>query len=138
LNKETNRPDQSGKRHILFLDDDGDTCEMISLILGQAGYEVVIGRSVTEGLQWVRRKSFDMILTDWHFDDGTGVELCRAVRQSDGRTPIFFYTGEVQDQHIQSALQAGAQGFFIKPVDMEILLKTISSQISPRGHGDGR
>lgn len=129
LSKDTNSKDGAAKGRILFLDDDDDTCEMIKLMLGQAGYEVVIGRSVAEGLQLIRKKSFDMILTDWYFEDGTGIELCHAVRQSGEQTPVFIYTGMVQDNHLQSALRAGAQGFFVKPVEMKTLLNTISSQI---------
>ena len=120
----------SVKGRILFLDDNADTCELIDLVLGQAGYEIVIGGSIAEGLQLIKSKSFDMILLDWFLPDGTGLELCRAIRESDGHTPIFFYTGMAYDHHLRSALQAGAQGCFIKPVEMETLLRTISSQIS--------
>lgn len=133
MSKEINRQQSDGKGRILFLDDSEDTCELVSLVLGLAGYEVVIGRSVAEGRQLIRNRPFDMILTDWHFNDGTGIELCQVVREVNEQTPIFFYTGMVQDEHVQSALQAGAQGFFVKPVEIEVLLNTISSQI---GSGD--
>ena len=119
----------SVKGRILFLDDNEDTCELLDLVLGQAGYEIVIGRSIAEGLQLIKSKPFDMILLDWVFPDGTGIELCQAIRESDGQTPIFFYTGIAQEQYIRSGLQAGAQGFFIKPVEIDTLLQTISSQV---------
>src|SRR5437763_13011422 len=128
----------SVKGRILFLDDNDDTCELIDLVLSQAGYEIVIGRSSTEGLQLIKSKPFDMILLDWYFPDGTGIELCRTIRESDGQTPIFFYTGLAQEQYIRSALQAGAQGCFIKPVEMDTLLQVISSQINSREQLDGR
>jgi DNA-binding response OmpR family regulator len=125
----TGHNDGSFKGRILFLDDNDDTCELLDIILSQAGYEIVIGRSVAEGLQLTKSKSFDLILLDWFFTDGTGLELCRAIRQFDGQTPIFFYTGMAQEQAIRNALQAGAQGCFIKPVEMETLLETISYQV---------
>jgi DNA-binding response OmpR family regulator len=133
----TTSTDGDGKRgsfkgRILFLDDNLDTCELIGLVLGQAGYEIVLGRSIAEGLQLTKNQSFDLILTDWYFTDGTGIELCRAIRKFDPQTPIFFYTGLTQDEHLRSIMQAGAQGFFIKPVDMETLLETISSQVGAR------
>jgi len=128
----TDGKNSSVKGRILFLDDNDDTCELIALVLSQAGYEIVIGRSITEGLQLIKSKPFDMILLDWYFPDGTGIELCQAIRESDGQTPIFFYTGMGQEQYIRSGLQAGAQGFFIKPVDMDTLLQTISSQVGSR------
>jgi two-component system response regulator HydG len=138
LTKGTNGKHGSVKGRILFLDDNDDTCELLDLVLGQAGYEIVIGRSIAEGLQLIKGKPFDMILLDWYFTDGTGIDLCRAIRKSDGQTPIFFYTGVAQEQYIRSAMQAGAQGCFIKPVEMETLLQTISSQIGSREHLDGQ
>jgi DNA-binding response OmpR family regulator len=128
----------SVKGRILFLDDNDDTCELLDLVLSQAGYEIVIGHSIAEGLQLSRSKSFDMILLDWYFTDGTGIDLCRAIRKSDGHTPIFFYTGVAQEQYIRSALEAGAQGCFIKPVEIETLLQTISSQVGSREQLDER
>lgn len=133
----TTSTDGNGKRgsfkgRILFLDDNLDTCELMGLVLGQAGYDIVLGRSMAEGLRLTRNQSFDMILTDWYFTDGTGIELCRAIREFDPQTPIFFYTGMAQEENLRSIMEAGAQGFFIKPVEMEMLLETISSQVGAR------
>lgn len=117
---------QEMKGRILFIDDDQDTCEMISLLLGQAGYEATIASSVTEGLSKARSDRFDLILLDWYFPDGTGLDLCKMIRSYDSKIPIFFYTGIAFDAYIHKAMQAGAQGCFIKPVDVENLLQTIS------------
>jgi DNA-binding response OmpR family regulator len=137
LNKDASLKAELAGRRILFLDDDKDTCEMVGLILGQAGYEVVMGRSVAEGLRLTRTIRFDLILLDWHFADGTGIELCRAVREFDGDTPIFLYTGMAYQHHISTALQAGAQGCLVKPVEMETLLKTVAERLG-RGRPDAR
>lgn len=133
----TNSTDGDGrdggvKGRVLFLDDDEDTCELVNLVLSRAGYEIALGRSMAEGLQLIRSQSFDFILTDWYFTDGTGIDLCRAIREFDTQTPIFFYTGMASEQHLRSIMEAGAQGFFIKPVAMETLLETISSQVGSR------
>ena len=133
MNNDTNLKAKSARGHILFLDDDSDTCEMVNLMLGYAGYEVVVGRSVADGLRLARDKRFDLILVDWFLSDGLGLDLCRAVRQFDGNTPIFFYTGMALERHIHTALEAGAQGCLVKPVEMETLLQTIAARI---GAGD--
>ncbi|MFL6215988.1 MAG: response regulator transcription factor [Blastocatellia bacterium] len=129
MNKDTNLKAKSARGRILFLDDNDDTCELVELILNQAGYEVVLGRSVEDGLRLTRDKQFDLILLDWFLSDGIGLDLCRAVREFDGNTPIFFYTGMAYEQHIRTALQAGAQGCLVKPVEMETLLQTIADRI---------
>jgi DNA-binding response OmpR family regulator len=117
------------KGRILFIDDDQDTRNMVRTLLGYAGYEAVSASSVTEGLRLAKNKSFDLILLDWHFEDGTGLELCQMIRAFDSQTPIFFYTGVTYEAEIKKALSAGAQGCFIKPVDVDSLLATISVQM---------
>jgi two-component system, OmpR family, copper resistance phosphate regulon response regulator CusR len=117
---------QGKKGRILFIDDDADTCEMVRLLLGQAGYEAISASSCAEGLEKAKSDRFDLVLLDWYFPDGTGIDLCKMIRAHDREIPIFFYTGMAFDSHIHKAMQAGAQGCFIKPVDVENLLQTLS------------
>ena len=46
---------------------------MITLLLGQAGYEVIVATNIAEGLTLARKERFDLILLDWFFGDGTGL-----------------------------------------------------------------
>jgi DNA-binding response OmpR family regulator len=117
---------KEAKGRILFIDDDQDTCEMMRILLGVQGYEAVPATSVREGLSLARAESFDLILLDWHFKDGTGIELCRMIRAFDGEIPIFFYTGVAYESEFKKALKAGAQGWFVKPVDVNDLMQTVS------------
>src|ERR1051325_8294500 len=119
------------KGRILCVDDDQDTCEMITALLGQSGYEVQQALSVGGGLIKVREGHFDLILLDWSLTDGTGLELCTQIRAFDTRTPILFYTGESDDTAMQAALSAGAQGYLIKPVAVDSLLQAISGYVKP-------
>jgi CheY-like chemotaxis protein len=126
------------KGRILFIDDDRDTCEMMRTLLGGAGYDAVSAMTVTEGLRLAKTDRFDIILLDWYFPDGTGIELCQMIRTFDERIPIFFYTGVAQETDIDKAIRAGAQGCFIKPVDVRSLLQTVSRYSSGAGfQGDG-
>lgn len=118
---------------ILFVDNDSDTCEMVRTLLGNAGYETVTASSVTDGLLLARTDTFDLVLLDWHFQDGTGIELCRMIRTFDDKTPIFFYTGMASEEDGNTMRRAGAQGCFVKPVEVESLLKTLSLYV--RGGG---
>lgn len=124
------------KGRILCIDNDKDTCEMMTVILGLDGYEVRHALSVTDGLRLVRQDSFDLILLDWHFEDGTGVELCKAIRTFDTRTPILFYTGETYSDKIERAMQAGAQGYLIKPTGLEEVLQVVSRYTNVQQRSD--
>lgn len=120
---------EGSKGEILFMDNDLDTREMAKTVLEIAGYDTVVASSRKEGLQSLRREEFDFILLDWHLEDGTGIDLCRWVRCLDKQTPIFFYTGVAYPKQLEKALEAGAQGYFVKPVDIGLLLQTIETQL---------
>ena len=125
--------EESMKGRLLCVDDDQDTCDMLTLLLGQAGYEVHHALTVTDGLAKARRGGFALILLDWNFEDGTGLDLCRQIRAFDSWTPLLFYTGEMDDGAIRLALSAGAQGYLIKPVAVDTLLRAISDYaVEPR------
>jgi DNA-binding response OmpR family regulator len=120
------------KGRILCVDDDQDTCEMVTVLLGQSGYDVQHALCVKDGLAKVRQGSFDLVLLDWSFEDGTGLELCRQIRARDSRTPILFYTGEIEESAIRAAISSGAQGYLIKPVAVDSLLQAISAYVKSR------
>ena len=114
------------KGRILCVDDDRDTCEMITALLGYAGYEVSHACSVAEGLSLAKSGGFDLILLDWYFDDGTGIDLCRMIRTFDVNIPILFYSGVANESDIKRAMSFGAQGFLVKPLGTENIVETVS------------
>jgi two-component system response regulator RegX3 len=120
-------------KHVLCVDDDRDTCEMITVLLGQAGYEVTYALTVADGLKFAHKGHLDLIILDWHYQDGTGLELCKQIRTFDTETPILFYSGIVSESDIKEALIAGAQGYIVKPTGIEEVLQTISRHISSEG-----
>jgi DNA-binding response OmpR family regulator len=123
------KPPASSKQ-ILCVDDDKDTCEMITIMLGYAGYEVTHVTTVGEGLSLARKGGFDLILLDWVFEDGSGLELCEKIRSFDKDIPILFYSGVAYESEIKKALRVGAQGFLVKPLGTEHLLETVSHFVS--------
>jgi DNA-binding response OmpR family regulator len=121
---------EKNKGRILCVDNDQDTCDMITLLLGQAGYEVIQAMNIAEGLTLARRERFDLILLDWFFGDGTGLELCQMIRAFDSQTVILFYSGAVEKDEIKQAISAGAQGFLVKPIGIDDLVQNVSRLVN--------
>lgn len=114
------------KGRIVCVDDDVDTCEMMCILLGKAGYDVLSATSVKDGLSLIKYSGCDLILLDSRFPDGTGIEMCRMIRAFDSKTPILFYSGISGDSEIEGAMRAGAQGYLVKPCSIQRLEQTIS------------
>jgi two-component system, NtrC family, response regulator AtoC len=115
---------QLTKQRILCVDDNDDTRLMLSVLLGQAGYEVRQAGSFAEGLSLAKGERFDLYLLDGIFADGMGLELCRRIREFDARTPMIFFSGLAYEADRQRGLDAGAQAYLIKPNDISKLVET--------------
>jgi two-component system response regulator BaeR len=121
---------QTRKRRVFCAEDHDDTRQLLSLLLGQSDYEVEAAKTVREGLRLARRKRFDLYLLSGLFPDGTGIEMCRHIRQFDPSTPILFYSAAAHETDRQSGLSAGAQGYIAKPGDIFELVNTITQLIN--------
>jgi CheY-like chemotaxis protein len=116
--------------HILFVDDDDDTREMVSRVLEAAGFRVSALTKAADVLTIFNQAKFDAILLDNWMPEITGIELCRRIRTFDQHTPIYFCSGAVTESEINEALKAGAQGYLWKPFDPEDLIQTLRSAVS--------
>jgi DNA-binding response OmpR family regulator len=107
---------QESKGRILFVNNDPNISELITLVFKESGYETVIARSISTGMKIVNEEHFEMFIIDRLFKDGTGLDLCRAIRLVDEQTPILFYLADSHAFELKKAMQAGAQGCFVNPI----------------------
>lgn len=114
---------------VLCVDDNDDTCFMLRTLLGTSGYEVETAASVGDALRLARTESFDLFVIDNRYPDGTGVELCRRLRETRPGTGIIFYSGAAYGSDQQEGLDAGADAYVVKPA-IDELLKTIKDMIA--------
>lgn len=105
------------KKHILCVDDNSDTCELVSALLKD--YEVTSAYSMADAVKRATAEPFDLYMLDYHLPDGTGLELCLMLRAFD-RDTSSITEGQV--------ITAGAQGLVRKgaPSYVENLLANVS------------
>lgn len=99
---------------ILFAEDHADTRDLLAALLGTQGYETATASNLEEALARARDGEFDLYLLDYIYKDGTGVDLCKRIREFDSDTPILFFSG-AHPKLQRDALNCGAQGFVLKP-----------------------
>ena len=116
---------QPHARRVLCAEDDPDTCEMISVLLGLIGCEVVSANTAGQALDYVKARHFDLYLLDNWLPGGSGVEVCRKIRESGDPAPVVFYSGAASKEERREALEAGAQAYLVKPSDVGMLVETV-------------
>ncbi len=126
----TDEPANPGLARILFVDDHEDTRELMLLVLGKEHYDVVTATNVGEAVALAEKENFDLFVFDSWLPDGTGIELCKRIRETDASTPILFYSALAYEHNRQEALNCGAQGYLVKPVSIPTLSKVVADLIS--------
>jgi DNA-binding response OmpR family regulator len=123
-------------RRILLVDDHQDTLDLFAMVLSDDNYEVVTASSLKQAWEQAQNRHFDLLVLDSRLQDGSGLELCRNIRETDQRTPILFCSGQAYEQNKQEALRAGAQAYLVKPVSIAAIRDAVHELISAR-MGDG-
>jgi DNA-binding response OmpR family regulator len=118
------------KGHILCTEDDEDSRVMLVAILSHAGYEVDHVENPGDAIAFAKERSYDLILVDNWMPQLSGEELTKQIRTFDSVTPILFYSGAVYESDKQSAFNAGAQGYLIKPLGIVELVDEVEKLIA--------
>jgi DNA-binding response OmpR family regulator len=115
---------------ILYAEDDEDTRDLVTIVLGMRNCEVIATDSHVEALRLARSECFDLYLIDNWMPGVSGVALCERLREFDQHTPVLFYSGAAYETDKLRALSSGAQGYLVKPVDGDVLAAEVLRLVS--------
>lgn len=121
------------KPRILYIEDHEDTRELVTIVLRDLDFEVVTDTSIENGIRLAIRDHYDLFLLDSWLPDGSGLELCRKIREFDSTTPILFYSAAAYEVDKAAAMASGAQGYLIKPSLTSELCEMIFTLIAQAG-----
>lgn len=116
------------KKRILVVEDQDDERNLPRLALGE--YDVAAAGDYDTGLRMARRQYFDLYVLDNQIPGGTGIELCRRIREFDPNTPILFCSWRAHSSDCSEALGAGAQAYFAKPIEVQEVLWAVTELLS--------
>jgi two-component system chemotaxis response regulator CheY len=110
-------------RTCLVVDDSRVIRKVARRILEDIGYEIAEAADGMEALAWCRAAMPDAILLDWNMPVMNGLEFLRRLRaEPGGETPVVvFCTVENDLDHINEALDSGANEYIMKPFDGDII-----------------
>jgi CheY-like chemotaxis protein len=122
---------------ILVADDDGVMRNLLHGLLTQAGYRVHLAHDGEDALALCSRYGpakapAALALLDMTMPNRDGIATCRSLRQLPGwrDVPIIMVTANGTDRAVRAALQAGIDGFVVKPFSGLDLLQRVSLWIN--------
>jgi CheY-like chemotaxis protein len=109
------------EKTILVADDETHILHVVSLKLRNAGYRVVTARDGQEALELAQQEKPDLLITDYHMPELSGLELCRKLKQDPATSNI-------------AAIMLTARGYHLEPHDTHEsgILRMLSKPFSPR------
>lgn len=122
------------KTRVLVVDDEIDTLNLLRTLLDIAGYEPITTLNSVEAITLAEAEKPDVLLLDIMMPDLDGFTLCQMMRANEAtqHLPIVFVTAYTALDLEERRKEAGADLLISKPIDMDILVKTISKAIELR------
>ena len=111
---------------VLLVEDHTDTRELIALLLNMEGYAVATAEDGQQGITQASLQRPDIIVTDINMPNLTGTEMIKRLRNLPdfSNLPIVVLTAYGNDI-ARGALTSGATQALAKPVDFDLLVRTI-------------
>lgn len=123
---------------ILLVEDDPAQLEPLRAALAHAGH-VVDAVEDSPTARWLMgEKDYDLLIFDWMLPGEDGLALCQHYRQAGKAAPILMLTAKDTTADKVMGLDAGADDYLVKPVDMVELLARVRAlrRRSPLWCGD--
>jgi two-component system response regulator AtoC len=109
------------RKSILIVDDDRGITDFLSIILGEAGFEVLTAHSFTEALTILSNTQFDLVITDLCLPDATGIDVITHVKSETPETEVILMTGHGSLDVTIEAIKRGAYYYLEKPLGIDRL-----------------
>lgn len=119
------------KARILVVDDDPALAEMLSIVLENEGFSVVVCPDGARAPLAFTEVKPDLVLLDLMLPGLDGIAVCRLIRQDSG-VPIIMLTARSDD--VVTGLEAGADDYVAKPFKTDELVARIRARLRRQEH----
>jgi len=120
-----------GRARLLIVDDLADNRDLLRRRLERLGYDIAEADSGRAALALIGREAFDLILLDVMMPEMDGLEVLRRLREdhSPDALPVIMVTAKTDLEDMAAALEAGANDYITKPVDMAVAKARVANQV---------
>lgn len=117
---------------LLIVDDDDDLRTMLRIALEDHRYRVVDAEDAERALYELAHHAVDAVLVDIRLPGMNGLELCREIRRR-SRVPVVAVTAQADSEDVVAVLDAGADDYVAKPVNIPELVARLRSVLRRAG-----
>lgn len=121
------------KIRVLYVEDEEDILRFASMVLEDYVDKLFIARNGKEALEILKKENIDLIITDILMPKISGIELIREIKKNPlCDTAVIVATAHTETQYLLECIELRVDGYILKPIDIDELLKTILKAILPK------
>lgn len=126
-------PETLDKLTILYAEDDIDTANLTTMVLGDYVGRLLVAKNGQEALNLFRLHKVDLVLTDILMPKMNGIELIDAIRHSSIHpdVPVVITTAHTETKYLLDAIRLRVDGYILKPINIEELFHILHKAILP-------
>ncbi len=116
---------------LLVVDDNRDNAALLARRLERHDFKVITTNSGIHALQSLEQQDFDLVLLDILMREMDGIETLSRIRDKYTllELPVIMATALTDSQDVVGALNAGANDYVIKPLDIDVVVARIQNQL---------
>jgi len=119
---------------ILLVDDQAQNRDMLGRRLERRGYDVVLRESAIGIENEILAEKIELVLLDWMMPERSGHDALKGIRQNYDaeHVPVIVVTALDDGDVVSTALEAGANDYITKPIDLRVLTARVKAQLDRR------
>jgi DNA-binding NtrC family response regulator len=117
---------------VLLVDDQPELRRLFRRSLNKAGFVVVEAWNGRVAIELTQQVIFDVVISDVHMPDMSGIELLQALREQDPELPVVLTSGSPGPAVPLEIQELGAYAYLVKPVPFETMRDTARGAVAVR------
>ena len=118
---------------VLYVEDEEDILKFASMVLEDYVSELFIARNAKEALEILKHQNIDLVITDVLMPKLNGIDLIREIRKNPIlEVAIIVATAHTETRYLLDCIELRVDGYILKPIDVEELLKTTLRAVLPK------
>lgn len=114
---------------ILIVDDDENIRKILTAILEDEGYIVDAAETAKAAIEMTKKEVYNLALIDIRLPDMEGIELLTKIRSTTPKMRKIIVTGFPTMHNAIEAVNRSADGYILKPFNVEKVLRLIQEQL---------
>jgi DNA-binding NtrC family response regulator len=120
---------------LVVVDDEQGILDVVGRFARRAGYDVITCSGGRDAIAQLQSRRADLVMVDLRMPDVGGLDVLRAIRETDPRCQAVLMTGYATVETAVEAIKLGAMDYLSKPLDfrrLEELLTSVREEIDRR------